>query len=88
MTAISSSWQETRFKHPRKVHPLVHSSNTDWQSCLQACIFTVDQALDSCSKIGYPVMLKASWGGGGKGIRKCMNADDVKNSFKQVPIAR
>ncbi len=24
----------------------------------------------ACKRIGYPIMLKASWGGGGKGIRK------------------
>ena len=51
---------------------------------MQACIHNVDQALECCNKIGYPIMLKASWGGGGKGIRKCMNPEDVRISFKQV----
>ena len=37
---------------------------------LQACLHNVEEALMSCRKIGYPIMLKASWGGGGKGIRK------------------
>ena len=37
---------------------------------LQACLHNVEEALVSCRKIGYPIMLKASWGGGGKGIRK------------------
>ena len=36
----------------------------------QACINTVEEAVASCQLIGYPIMLKASWGGGGKGIRK------------------
>ncbi len=35
-----------------------------------ACVTDVDSALESCKRIGYPIMLKASWGGGGKGIRK------------------
>ena len=36
----------------------------------QACISSVEEAVRCCQRIGYPVMLKASWGGGGKGIRK------------------
>ena len=36
----------------------------------QACIHTLEQARECCAQIGYPIMLKASWGGGGKGIRK------------------
>ncbi len=35
----------------------------------QACVNTLDEALDACRRISYPIMLKASWGGGGKGIR-------------------
>jgi len=36
----------------------------------QACIEDVDDAIVKCRSIGYPCMLKASAGGGGKGIRK------------------
>ncbi len=35
-----------------------------------ACIAGVEEAVEACRAVGYPVMLKASWGGGGKGIRK------------------
>ena len=45
---------------------------------------TTDEAIASCAKIGYPVMLKASWGGGGKGIRKVFNDEEVRAVFKQV----
>lgn len=37
---------------------------------IKACIHSLDEALACCNRIGYPAMLKASWGGGGKGIRK------------------
>jgi len=50
----------------------------------KACVRTLKEALDCCSRIGYPAMLKASWGGGGKGIRRVMNEDDVKSGFRQV----
>lgn len=39
-------------------------------------------------KIGYPVMIKASEGGGGKGIRKANNADELRTNFIQVSECR
>ena len=50
----------------------------------KACIHSIDGAIESCQRIGYPVMLKASWGGGGKGIRKVHSDDEVRQVFKQV----
>lgn len=35
-----------------------------------ANVTTAEDALECCERIGYPVMIKASEGGGGKGIRK------------------
>lgn len=50
----------------------------------KACVYTTEEALESCQVVGYPAMIKASWGGGGKGIRKVHNDDEVRALFKQV----
>jgi propionyl-CoA carboxylase alpha chain len=41
----------------------------------------VDTAVAASKAIGYPVMIKASAGGGGKGMRIARNADDVREGF-------
>ena len=47
-------------------------------------IHTSDEALAVAEKIGYPVMLKASAGGGGKGIRKVEKAEDLVAAFESA----
>jgi len=50
----------------------------------QADVVTAEDALACAERIGYPVMIKASEGGGGKGIRKVKRSEDVLTSYRQV----
>jgi pyruvate carboxylase subunit A len=45
---------------------------------------TVKEALSAAEKIGYPIMLKATSGGGGRGIRRCDNADELQRNYDRV----
>ena len=47
-------------------------------------VHTSDEALAVAEKIGYPVMLKASAGGGGKGIRKVEKVEDLVAAFESA----
>ncbi len=45
----------------------------------------IEAAKTFCKEIGYPVMIKASAGGGGRGIRICQNEEELAEEF---PVAR
>ena len=44
-------------------------------------IDSVEEALTIAEEIGYPVMLKAAAGGGGKGIRKVLSKEELPKHF-------
>jgi propionyl-CoA carboxylase alpha chain len=43
---------------------------------------SVEHALKIANDIGYPILLKAVAGGGGKGMRTCMNDRDVEEAYR------
>lgn len=43
-----------------------------------------EHAIEVCAEIGYPVMLKASAGGGGKGMRVAMNEEECRDGFERA----
>ena len=48
-------------------------------------IVNKDEAFKAAQAIGYPIMIKASGGGGGRGIRICHNDEEL---LEELPIAR
>ncbi len=47
-------------------------------------VATIEEAIKIGDEIGYPILLKAVAGGGGKGMRPCANAEEVKANFAAV----
>ena len=43
-----------------------------------------DEAAEAAARIGYPIMLKATAGGGGIGMRVCESEAEVRESFESV----
>jgi acetyl-CoA carboxylase/biotin carboxylase 1 len=56
----------------------------DMDTYNKACIQDPEDCVAKAKHIGYPLMIKASEGGGGKGIRKCNCEEDLLNLFRQV----
>lgn len=49
-------------------------------------VFTAAEALTMAKSIGFPVMIKASSGGGGKGMRISRSAEDFEAKFNQAQM--
>lgn len=48
------------------------------------CIGSVAAALAAAAKLGYPVVMKASAGGGGRGMFRAQSAEDLEQSFERA----
>ena len=51
---------------------------------VDGAIKNVDLAIKAAKEIGYPVMIKASAGGGGKGMRIANNKEELKSGFQSA----
>ena len=45
-----------------------------------------EEALEWAEKIGYPVLLKASAGGGGRGMRKVFSSEELKDAYQSASL--
>uniref|UniRef100_A0A8C2PQS0 acetyl-CoA carboxylase n=1 Tax=Cyprinus carpio TaxID=7962 RepID=A0A8C2PQS0_CYPCA len=76
-TGLRVEWTEEEQKHGCEI-------SVPPELYVQGCVKDVDEGLVSAEKIGYPVVIKASEGGGGKGIRKVDSSEDFPSFFRQV----
>jgi len=45
---------------------------------------SINETVELAKTIGYPVMLKATSGGGGRGIRECYNEKELRHNYPRV----
>ncbi|KAJ6786484.1 hypothetical protein PWT90_10419 [Aphanocladium album] len=48
----------------------------------KGCVTSWQEGLEKAKQIGFPIMVKASEGGGGKGIRKVTNEEEFESLYK------
>ncbi|KAM9281257.1 acetyl-CoA carboxylase 2 isoform 2-T2 [Morus bassanus] len=76
-SGLVAQWSEEDQKHQQTISiPL--------ETYAQGCVKDVEEGLEVAKRIGYPLMIKAAEGGGGKGIRKVETAEEFGTCFRQV----
>ncbi|CAF0748849.1 unnamed protein product [Brachionus calyciflorus] len=63
---------------------LSKTCTVDLETYQKACVTNAEDGIQRARAIGYPLMVKASEGGGGKGIRKVNSEEEFSTSFRQV----
>ncbi|KAH3686396.1 hypothetical protein WICPIJ_002575 [Wickerhamomyces pijperi] len=67
-----------------QVDPKTQLVSVDEQTYAKGCVTSPEEGLQKAREIGFPVMVKASEGGGGKGIRKVDDEKDFVALYKQA----
>ncbi|NXJ60581.1 ACACB carboxylase, partial [Rostratula benghalensis] len=76
-SGLVAQWSEEDRKHQQTISiPL--------ETYAQGCVKDMEEGLEVAKKIGYPLMIKAAEGGGGKGIRKVEAVEEFGTCFRQV----
>ena len=52
----------------------------------EGCVNTAEEASSFAKKVGYPVLIKATAGGGGKGMREVHSPDDMEAQYKAARL--
>ncbi|MFT4010045.1 MAG: carboxyl transferase domain-containing protein [Nocardioidaceae bacterium] len=50
----------------------------------RGAVDTLEDAIEAAGQIGYPLMLKATAGGGGRGIRVIHSADELRDAYQRT----
>lgn len=81
---IGPTWQQIEAFGPK--HTAIAIATESGVPCVpgSGLVDTVDEAAAAANQIGYPVMVKASGGGGGVGISTCWNDADLRAAFDSV----
>lgn len=66
------------------VDPKTHLVSVNEEVYAKGCVTSPEEGLIKAKEIGFPVMVKASEGGGGKGIRKVENEKDFHTLYQQA----
>jgi acetyl-CoA carboxylase biotin carboxylase subunit len=64
-----------------KARKLMHQANVPFVQGSEDIVETVEEGYKIASEIGYPIIIKAVNGGGGRGMRICYLEDEFKDNF-------